>query len=175
MKLGIDDGWLSAAQIAALALPGLPCSKRKINERAQRERWALRSNALGERLTRPRAARGGGIEYHVDVLPAEARTAFRQIKAADPDLRPTSALNDQVAEDAEDRVRSARAQLAAESLTALIKSGKIGKEIVGPVADLLDAVVAFGLFDSQNISHSARDNIIEVVDAFSCHFRKVLG
>lgn len=65
--------WLTAAEIAALALPGLPRTKRKVNERADEDGWALRRSNRGELLSRRRRGRGGGQEYHVEVLPAGAR------------------------------------------------------------------------------------------------------
>jgi putative transposase len=65
--------WLSAAEIAEAALPGLPRVKRLVSERAEAEGWALKVDAKRQPLARKRAARGGGIEYHVSVLPAAAR------------------------------------------------------------------------------------------------------
>lgn len=59
--------WFTAAEIAELDLTGLPATKRKINELAQDKRWALR-----EGMSRPRAGRGGGAEYHYSVLPPSA-------------------------------------------------------------------------------------------------------
>ena len=68
--------WFTAAELAEMRLPGLPTTKRKINERAAAETWALRTGAGGAPLARPRQARGGGIEYHLDVLPAATRAAI---------------------------------------------------------------------------------------------------
>jgi len=65
--------WFTAAELAELKLPGLPKTKRKINEKAAAERWALKGDAAGLALARPRKARGGGTEYHVALLPAAAR------------------------------------------------------------------------------------------------------
>lgn len=65
--------WYSAAEIAALALPGLPRTKRKVNEFAKANRWAERLGTNGMLLARPRAGRGGGTEFHIDVLPPAAR------------------------------------------------------------------------------------------------------
>ncbi len=65
--------FFTAAELAELALPGLSRAKRKINERAVEERWALRIDAAGRPLARQRKGRGGGLEYHVDVLPAAAK------------------------------------------------------------------------------------------------------
>jgi putative transposase len=58
--------WLSASEIAALRLPGLPASKRGVQFLAQRRQWKGRK----------REGQGGGIEYPVDVLPVEARAAY---------------------------------------------------------------------------------------------------
>ncbi|MFC0686429.1 transposase domain-containing protein [Novosphingobium clariflavum] len=65
--------WFTPAELADLALPGLPADKRSINRRAQEERWSMRTNAAGELLVRPRAGRGGGVEFHVSLLPGTAR------------------------------------------------------------------------------------------------------
>lgn len=76
--------WFTAAELAALALPGLPASKRKVNERAARECWALKVDTDGLPLARTRSARGGGLEYHLSVLPSATRSALvrRGIAAA---------------------------------------------------------------------------------------------
>lgn len=68
--------WFSADELADLGLPGLPRSKRHINERARDEKWALRTDADGNPLARRRAGRGGGTEYHLAVLPIAARLAL---------------------------------------------------------------------------------------------------
>ena len=65
--------WFSAAELAELALPGLPADKRSVTRRAQEERWSVRHGGDGEALVRPRAGRGGGVEFHVSLLPPEAR------------------------------------------------------------------------------------------------------
>ena len=65
--------WFTAAELAELSLPGLPADKRSINRRAQEERWSLRQAADGALLVRPRAGRGGGMEFHVSLLPGAAR------------------------------------------------------------------------------------------------------
>lgn len=65
--------WLTAAEIAEMALPGLPTDKRSVNRRARDERWALRHDGHGSPLSRPRVGRGGGTEFHVSLLPGEAR------------------------------------------------------------------------------------------------------
>lgn len=65
--------WFTAAELADLALPGLPTSKRKINERADAENWALKVDDNGEPRARPRKGRGGGLEYHLSLLPTAAK------------------------------------------------------------------------------------------------------
>lgn len=65
--------YYTAAELAELALPGLSKAKRKINERAEKERWALRTDESGAPLARRRSGRGGGLEYHAQLLPAAAR------------------------------------------------------------------------------------------------------
>jgi putative transposase len=65
--------WWTAAELAEQKLPGLSTAKRKINELAQSERWALRTDASGLPLARPRIGRGGrALEYHLSVLPPSA-------------------------------------------------------------------------------------------------------
>lgn len=70
--------WFTAAELAELALPGLPGDKRSINRRARDERWHLRNDAQGAPMTRPRAGRGGGTEFHIALLPAQARIEMAQ-------------------------------------------------------------------------------------------------
>lgn len=76
MKFHGGKFWFTAAELAELNLPGLPASKRKVNERAAKECWALQADAEGQPLGRPRQARGGGTEYHISVLPVAAQTAL---------------------------------------------------------------------------------------------------
>lgn len=76
MKPAGGKTWFTAAELAELALPGLARTKRKVNERAQGEGWPFRTDMAGLPLCRPRQGRGGGLEYHMDVLPAAARAAL---------------------------------------------------------------------------------------------------
>jgi putative transposase len=70
-------GWFTAREIADLCLPGLPGSKRNVNRLAIEQGWATKRTARGEALSRQRELRdGGGLEYHVSLLPPEARTAL---------------------------------------------------------------------------------------------------
>ena len=79
----LSDQWLSAAEIAEARLPGLPTTKRKVNERAEGDLWAFRVGPNGEPLCRKRARRGGGLEYHVSILPPGARLALAKRSEAE--------------------------------------------------------------------------------------------
>lgn len=73
IELGGGKNWFTAAEIADLSLPGLPRTKRKVNERADIENWALAVDDDGTPRARPRKGRGGGLEYHLSLLPDAAR------------------------------------------------------------------------------------------------------
>ncbi|WP_194745748.1 transposase domain-containing protein [Thermaurantiacus tibetensis] len=60
------ERWFTAAELAALRLPGLPRTKRRINARATAEGWPWR----------PASQRGGGRQYPLDALPLAARMAL---------------------------------------------------------------------------------------------------
>ncbi len=88
--------WFTAAELAVLALPGLPGDKRSINRVARDQRWQMRRDVASQMLARPRLGRGGGIEYHVSLLPGAARLelARRGIAASapqEPELPATAA------------------------------------------------------------------------------------
>ena len=55
MGVGGAKTWWTASELADLALPALPRVKRKVNELAASARWALRVDASGSPLARPRA------------------------------------------------------------------------------------------------------------------------
>lgn len=76
----------SAAELAALKLPGLPATERGNQLLAKREGWA----------SRKRAGRGGGREYALDALPIGARDCLRarvarQLLATGPVVAPAPA------------------------------------------------------------------------------------
>jgi transposase InsO family protein len=73
--------WLNASQIAALRLPHMPQTKANVLRAALREGWTL-PEAEG-RSWRRRAGRGGGVEFHVSVLPLPAQATLR-LRAAPP-------------------------------------------------------------------------------------------
>ena len=63
--------WFSAAELAAMALPGLPAGKSSILAMAERHDWCRKdwSNTRWKK----RAGRGGGVEFHFSVLPQGAQ------------------------------------------------------------------------------------------------------
>lgn len=73
IELGGGRTWFSALELEKLSLPGLPKSKRKINDRARLERWALKVDENGQPQARPASGRGAGLEYHVSLLPDAAK------------------------------------------------------------------------------------------------------
>lgn len=62
------SGFLNAAEIAALKVPGLPSAVKNIINIAKKENW----------VSRKRKGRGGGVEYDLSALPIEIRTAYQQ-------------------------------------------------------------------------------------------------
>jgi hypothetical protein len=70
--------WFTAAELAGMALPGMPATKRGINMIADAagwndpaRGWDATSNPAG--VWRKRAGRGGGVEYHLALLGADAQ------------------------------------------------------------------------------------------------------
>ena len=74
--------WLSAQELADLALPGLPETKRGWNEFVEREGWFDRKDKI-----RLRKGNGGGFEYHVDLLPPAALAAYAARAIGSVELR----------------------------------------------------------------------------------------
>ncbi|EBX0321760.1 transposase, partial [Salmonella enterica subsp. enterica serovar Oranienburg] len=58
----------SAQELADLKLPGVPSTRPGVTAKAKREGW----------LGQPRKERGGGIEYHIDCLPEQAREIVKR-------------------------------------------------------------------------------------------------
>ncbi|MHB2265847.1 transposase [Aliihoeflea sp. PC F10.4] len=82
--------WLTPQEIADARLPQLPLTKRGVNDLAEREGW----NA-NEFHARKRAGRGGGMEYHIRLLPTLARVEYhsRHIVVGSPAM--PAAANDE--------------------------------------------------------------------------------
>ncbi len=72
--------WLNAQEIAELKLAGMPASRFGVQRLADRQQWHV-----DERRSRQRQERGGGIEYHFELLPLPARVDyFKRHLAVDP-------------------------------------------------------------------------------------------
>lgn len=65
--------WFTAAELARLALPGLPSTERALQISAKRDAWKGRK----------RSGRGGGYEYHISNLPEVARLELAGRAAAE--------------------------------------------------------------------------------------------
>lgn len=77
--------WYSAAELAELALPGLPETENGIWRFAERKGWNSHP-----RFARERDGRGGGMEYRIDLLPLDAR--MRLVIGADESAGSSEAL-----------------------------------------------------------------------------------
>jgi len=96
--------WYSAAEL--VDLPGLPSSERRIRDRAQKYAWPSRS----------RQGKGGGLEYPLSALPAEAQAALLARDAPPPVAVPLPAPPPPKAERAFDPVAKAAGDAAAAQL-----------------------------------------------------------
>jgi len=76
--------FLTSAEIAALALPGLPATRQGVDSLAEREGWNQSP------LRRLRQGRGGGVEYRLDLLPRAALLAYAARRAGLVDATPES-------------------------------------------------------------------------------------
>ncbi|HVY34926.1 MAG TPA: transposase domain-containing protein [Caulobacteraceae bacterium] len=74
--------WFSAAELAEMGLPGVATSKFGVQKVAQREGWADRTGHAGEPLARKRQGRGGGVEYHMSLLPDAAKARLLAARPA---------------------------------------------------------------------------------------------
>jgi putative transposase len=68
--------WFTLGELAGLKLPGLPSTAMGMHRLAGRERWAADPSCA-----RKRTGRGGGIEYHLSLLPEAAKA---RLMAAQP-------------------------------------------------------------------------------------------
>jgi len=98
--------WLTCREFAAEALPDLPTTESAMIRYAARHRWA---DSMA--YARNRAGRGGGIEFHVALLPTTARLEYerrhRQIEIVAPALPPALMLGSDLTDRAA-RERDAR-------------------------------------------------------------------
>ncbi len=108
-------GWYTARELAELQLPGLPVSKRGVNRLAEAEGWKDRRTLKGEALARMRSGRegGGGLEYHISLLPPEARAQLSaQAHKIDTTAAPQLPVSATPAPGTAERVKRRDARLA---------------------------------------------------------------
>jgi putative transposase len=128
--------WLTSQELADARLPGLPGTKRKLNELAAREGWEERRTRSGRALVRPREGRGGGREWHSDLLPPAARAELerrgmiRTARAADPAAGPTDPLVDEALAQLEAQPLRVRAE-AARRLEAVHRVEELERQAGG--------------------------------------------
>jgi hypothetical protein len=71
--------WFTAADLAAAVLPGMPKSESAMIRLIKREQWQRRDaeqTAGRQGVWRRRKAAGGGVEYHLSLLPSRAQAAL---------------------------------------------------------------------------------------------------
>jgi putative transposase len=68
-RASVQQEWFTCAEFAALNLSGLSGRAVRVAQLAAQWRWSDRVDASGEPMSRKRAGRGGGSEYHVNCLP----------------------------------------------------------------------------------------------------------
>lgn len=119
--------WFTAAELAALALPGMPATKRGVQDMAERQHWQ-RADRAGTHWRR-RQGRGGGTEYHLACLPmvARAKLAFAEHAAAataEP-TAPEEGLWEWFARQPEAKKEKARVRLRAlDAVETLVRAGE---------------------------------------------------
>jgi len=82
---GAAQEWFSAAELAALGLPGMPGTKPGVLKRVRHEGWMGASDATRGPLARKRKGRGGGVEFHVSLLPEAAQARLLAATVVQPE------------------------------------------------------------------------------------------
>lgn len=77
--------WLTTAELAALGLPGMPGTRQGWDIHAEREGW-LTSGKM-----RARKGRGGGVEFHIDLLPPAVMAVYASRAIGKVELAATDA------------------------------------------------------------------------------------
>ncbi len=102
--------WLTAKELAAEKLPGIPATIKGVLNLAEREGWNL-----DPYRARRRAGRGGGMEYSIGLLPSLAQITYRQrnipvgpVPAA-ANVQPAAALSGRAALERDARLAIVRA------------------------------------------------------------------
>ena len=144
--------WLTPAEILELGVASLPTSMSKLQELIARENWRG-----DETRCRVRFGRGGGYEYHVSLLPSDARA--RVFAAAAPLATQAEARSqaewawfERLSEKAKE---TARQRLAAEvdQVSAIDETDAIVAEALGDYEEITDPLL-MGLLNAVNGSSS---------------------
>ena len=102
--------WHTAQELAELGLPGVPSTRGKVLALAEREGWRESPSHA-----RDRAGRGGGMEFHIALLPPPARLALLKGVAGEVRLEAPQQIAAGIGSDERD------ARLAALKLAAAFK------------------------------------------------------
>jgi transposase InsO family protein len=133
--------WFSAAELATLALPGMPNTRPGIQDLARREAWT-RPEYQGK-FWRKRAGRGGGIEFHYSLLPTVAQVKITMDFAAPVDVDPRASRKSDLTRtemwswfDRQTDAKKAKARERLEALNMVAQLYNAGMRKVAAVAEV---------------------------------------
>jgi len=134
--------WFSLSELLALGLSGLPTDRRKLSRKAQDEAWHLQVDADGQLLSRARGRVGGGVEFHISVLPpaTQLELATRGLSISHP-------------QPAEAETREAREWRWFDRQTDTVKNEAARRQLLLAEIDVLEAA---GVTRSAAISDVSR-------------------
>ncbi|MEM7047047.1 MAG: DDE-type integrase/transposase/recombinase [Pseudomonadota bacterium] len=136
--------WMTAAEIAAAQLPGVPGTKRRINSLAESSNWCDVLDADGTPLARPNRGRGGGLQYHISLLPAAAQEVLREQYLAEQVDRVSSPGGAGLLDWPRPKgTKAAQAQEARACVLALLRAHRFAGDTAGAFTDAYNA----GLID----------------------------
>ena len=130
--------WLTAAEIAAEQLPGMAGTKQGVNAFAKRQGWTE------SHLCRQREGRGGGAEFHIQLLPIDARAAYLSRAVASRGQAP-EAKRTAAAQALWDRYDRLSAKQKAEAQRRLDAVNRVDQLTNGATRQAAVAIVAMSL------------------------------
>ncbi|MDX5595294.1 Mu transposase C-terminal domain-containing protein [Pseudovibrio sp. SPO723] len=135
---GGQRSWFTAKEYADLSLPSMPETERAVQLAANRNNWQSTS------LARRRRGRGGGWEYHIDLLPEPARKALdarfniERLNAGLPSVQINSPASEQVklakADGGQRKSAEARKQILQMVEQLVVRGMSYDKAVLGLVA-----------------------------------------
>ncbi|MFA7602788.1 MAG: DNA-binding protein [Novosphingobium sp.] len=133
MAVGAPSEWFSAAELADLALPGVPSTRQKVSELALCAGWHEQRASDGSPLARRRSGRGAGHEYHLSVLPLAARQALAlRLEATGANSCPA---NDTFAGSAKMQAKARERLAIVRDVAALVAAGDTQRVAVASVSE----------------------------------------